>query len=216
MIIAEPPVMTVVERRISQTSLPSLPEGTLSTARTGSDTVSISKEALQASRTALASTNTDQAPDEASIAAMVINGTSQLINDIRGTFLKPENIQSFRNVHGDEATKKYVEDLNSKAFYLDQALSGWNQRVAEEYETVGPLPTKQEDGTWSQGSFSLSRKGSGFEVRAGSDAKPPISRNNGSSMNGNAGDGTLVKLSSSDASIALQMLNLSNIVDYKT
>ena len=166
MIITPPPAMNVVDRTISRNSLPSLPEGALAPARAG-DTVSISSEALQASQAASASAGADQAPDEASLTTSYISSLSETINGLKG-FLKPENIQNFLDAAGEEATRKNIENLNSGIASLEKSLIGWSQHIAGKYEIVGSLPTKQEDGTWSQGSFSLYSKepGSGPSIRS--------------------------------------------------
>lgn len=156
MIIAPPPAMNVVDRTISRSSLPSLPEGTLASARPG-DTVSISNEALQASKAASAGAGADQAPDEASLTTSYISSLSETINGLKG-FLKPENIQNFLDAAGEEATRKNIENLNNGIASLENSLTGWKQHIAEKYKIVGSLPVKQEDGIWSQESFSLHRK----------------------------------------------------------
>lgn len=213
MIVAPPPAMNVVDRTISRNSLPSLPEGTLASARPG-DTVSISNEALQASKAASAGAGADQAPDEVSFAASYISSLSGTINGLKG-FLKPENIKDFLDANGEEFTKKHIENLNSGIASLEESLAGWKQHIAGKYEIVGSLPTKQENGTWSQGSFSLHRKEPGFGPGIESSGKPLSLGSGGSLAKWNSDNDTQMDSDISSANVALEILNSVKNIDYK-
>lgn len=214
MIVADLPIAVLVETRVSQSSPPSSSKNSQVTARTDSDTVSLSSAALQSLQKAHANESADQAADGVSFAAEHINVLSDMLNGIKQS-LEPDNIQIFRKVYGDELTSKYVEAMNGKISGLEQSLSGWNKHIATNYDVVGSLPEKQEDGTWSQGSFSISSKGEGFEVRAESGGKTLMSKGGGPFVSWNYNDAAQGKLGTSDASIALQTLKAIKTIDYK-
>ncbi|KAL9098395.1 MAG: hypothetical protein Q9187_009670 [Circinaria calcarea] len=205
--------MNVVDRTISRNSLPSLPEGTLASARP-SDTVSISNEAIQASQTALASTSADQAPDEIYFVAQNINNMSQMINNLKSGF-KPDNIQNARDALGEEGVKAYLEDTSKLIISIEQSLTRWNQYVTENYGAVGSLPAKQEDGTWSQGPFSLSYHGDQFGVHVDSDGRTLISKNASSFPDRKSDNDTQRASDVSSADAVLQTLKSANVVDYR-
>lgn len=213
MIIAQPPAINVVDRKINQNSLPSLPEGTLAPARTG-DTVSISNKAMQASQTALVSTSVDQAPDEIYFVAQNTNNMSQMINNLKGCF-KPDNIQNARDALGEEGAKAYLEDTSKAIVSIEQSLTRWNQHITEKYGAVGCLPAKQEDGTWSQGSFSLSYRGGQFGVHVDSDGRTLISKNASSFPDRKPDNDTQRASDVSSADAVLQTLKSANVVDYR-
>lgn len=171
---AAPPIAGAVGAQFGTPASPAA-DAPVRTSAEPTDTVSLSPAAQQALHTP--ATADDAAADSQAVAES-LQGLADHLNSFKA-FLNPEDFQNVRDALGDEYAEKWLQEVKQHIDNTEKTLIGYSSCVAQTYGVSGSLPSKDADGTWSSGPFTLSRSGSDFAVRAGNDGGVQVSRNGG-------------------------------------
>ena len=115
----------------------------------------------------------------------------------------------------DEAYDNYLNVVKHGIESLTSTVKSASAALSERYGVTGTMPFEQPSGSWSQGSFTLSKIGKDFVVRGGSSENVSISLNGGALSNWLHGSNKASASSDPGVNLALEIMRNINKVDYK-
>lgn len=98
----------------------------------------------------------------------IAEGVRALVHQVNSLkqFLRPEELEKFRRNQGEKLADEIEAQRRDSLGSAEQKLLVWSAYAVEFLGAFGDLPSRQPDGTWTAGSFSMFHWEYGFEVRA--------------------------------------------------